>query len=138
MRAVSRIVRCLPAAATFAALGALGWFAAGPALGPALWWAMQQPTALLAAAPSVLGVALLVLGVIWLTSDSGEDTGPTEPPSQRAALLRRAWQAAREGRLTASLRERLGAAQDGEVFVPAQDDLDFAEAFMLAGRGLRF
>jgi hypothetical protein len=66
--------------AAYAAAGTLGWLAGGPALGPALWWAMHhEPTP---PPPSVLSVALLVLGVIWVSAqDSGEESEPVRPVS---------------------------------------------------------
>jgi hypothetical protein len=76
-------------AAAYAAAGTLGALAAGPALGPSLWWAMNhQPTL---PSPSVLGVALLVLGVIWVSAqDGGEESEPVRPVS--AGLLARLFQ----------------------------------------------
>jgi hypothetical protein len=125
------IARYAAIAAGFAAVGTLGFTVAGPALGPAPWWAMNhQPTL---PSPSVLGVALLVLGVIWVTTqDSGEGMGPVRPVSPAGLLAR----LARYFRDARGRYEREAAASSG--FMVSRDDLDYAESLMFAGRGLRF
>jgi hypothetical protein len=125
------IARYAAIAAAYAAVGTFGALAAGPALGPSLWWLMRhQPTP---PSPSVLSVALLVLGVIWLgLQDSAGDMEPVRPASASGLLAR----LARYFRDARGRCEREAAAASD--YVVSRDDLDYAEALMFAGRGLRF
>jgi hypothetical protein len=125
------IARYAAIAAAYAAVGTFGALVAGPALGPSLWWVMRHEPAL--PSPSVLSVALLVLGVIWVTTqDSGEGMEPVRPV-RAAGLLARLARYFRDAR--GRCEREAAAASD---FVVSRDDLDYAEALMFAGRGLRF